>query len=72
MLVVLLSAAGLTGKTKLMTDAALNFGVDALISGTSDTTSEAGNLATLMESGIQKIYLVCLFLGRLVMVNHLM
>ena len=42
-------AAGLTGKTKLMTDAALNFGLDALISGTSDTTSEAGNLGSLME-----------------------
>ena len=42
-------AAGLTGKTKLMTDATINFGVDALISATSDTTSEAGNLGSLME-----------------------
>ena len=42
-------AAGLTGKTKLGADALLNFGVDALVSGTSDTTSEAGNLASLLE-----------------------
>ena len=46
-------AAGLTGKTKLMTDALLNLGLDATISATSDTTSEAGNLASLMESGQQ-------------------
>ena len=43
-------AAGLTGKTKLMTDATLNLGVDALISGTSDTTSDPGNLASFNES----------------------
>ena len=48
-------AAGLTGKTKLMTDAVAALGVDALITGTSDTTSEAGNLSSLVESGLQKI-----------------
>ena len=48
-------AAGLTGKTKLMTDATLNLGVDALISGTSDTTSDPGNLGSLLEGGIQHI-----------------
>ena len=48
-------AAGLTGKTKLMTDAVLNLGVDALITGTSDTTSEAGNLSSLIEDQLQKI-----------------
>ena len=48
-------AAGLTGKTKLMTDAVAALGVDALITGTSDTTSEAGNLSSLIESGLQKI-----------------
>ena len=42
-------AAGLTGKTKLLTEASVNFGLDALISGTSDTTSEAGNLGSLLE-----------------------
>ena len=42
-------AAGLTGKTKLLTEGAVNFGLDALISGTSDTTSEAGNLGSLLE-----------------------
>ena len=40
-------AAGMTGKTKLLTDAGLNFGLDALISGTSDSASEAGNLGLL-------------------------
>ena len=48
-------AAGLTGRTKLMTDSLLNLGLDATISATSDTTSEAGNLASLMESGIRQI-----------------
>ena len=48
-------AAGLTGKTKLMTDAVAALGVDALITGTSDTTSEAGNVSSLIESGLQKI-----------------
>lgn len=48
-------AAGLTGKTKLLTDSALNLGLDAVISGTSDTTSEAGNLGSLFESGIKQI-----------------
>ena len=48
-------AAGLTGKTKLMTDAVANLGIDALITGTSDTTSEAGNLSSLVEDQIQKI-----------------
>ena len=42
-------AAGLTGKTKLMTDAVAALGVDALITGTSDTTSEAGNLSSLVR-----------------------
>ncbi len=42
-------AAGLTGKTKLLTDSALNLGLDAIVSGTSDTTSEAGNLGSLIE-----------------------
>ena len=54
-------AAGLTGKSKLMTDAALNFGVDALISGTSDTTSEAGNLSSLIEDqGYKRSFLMLL------------
>ena len=48
-------AAGLTGKTKLMTDAVANLGIDAIISGTSDTTSEAGNLSSLVEDQLQKI-----------------
>ena len=48
-------AAGLTGKTKLMTDAVAALGVDALITGTSDTTSEAGNLSSLVEDQLQKI-----------------
>ena len=48
-------AAGLSGRTKLMADSLLNLGLDATISGTSDTTSEAGNLASLMESGIRQI-----------------
>ena len=36
-----------------MQTALLNFGLDATMSATSDTTSEAGNLASLMESGIR-------------------
>ena len=48
-------AAGLAGKTKLMTDATLSLGLDALITGTSDTTSEAGNLSSLLEDQLQKI-----------------
>ena len=48
-------AAGLTGRTKLMTDSLLNLGLDATISATSDTTSDPGNLASLMESGIRQI-----------------
>ena len=48
-------AAGLAGKTKLMTDATLGLGLDALITGTSDTTSEAGNLSSLLETQLQKI-----------------
>ena len=48
-------AAGLTGKTKLMSDALLNLGLDFTISATSDTTSEAGNLGTLIEGGLQQV-----------------
>ena len=47
-------AAGLTGKTKLFADAAAGFGLDALITGVSDTTSEAGNLSSLAESALQQ------------------
>ena len=43
-------AAGLTGKTKLLTDSAINLGIDALITGTSDTTSDPGNFSSLIES----------------------
>ena len=49
-------AAGLTGKTKLMTDGAVATLVLMLSSlDTSDTTSEAGNVSSLIESGLQKI-----------------
>ena len=48
-------AAGLTGKTKLASDTLLNFGLDFAISGTSDTTSEAGNLGSLIEGGLKQV-----------------
>ncbi len=48
-------AAGLTGKTKLLTDSAINLGIDALISGTSDTTSDPGNLSSLAEKALNHI-----------------
>ena len=48
-------AAGLTGKTKLLTDSAINLGIDALISGTSDTTSDPGNLSSLAEKGLNHL-----------------
>ena len=38
-------AAGLTGKTKLMADSVANLGIDALFTGTSDTTSDPGNVS---------------------------
>ena len=39
----------------MITDATLNLGLDALVTGTSDTTSEAGNLSSLLEDQLQKI-----------------
>ena len=48
-------SAGLTGKTKAVTDAVLGLGLDFAITSTSDTTSEAGNLSSLIEDQLQKI-----------------
>ena len=48
-------AAGLTGKTKLMADSVANLGIDALITGTSDTTSDPGNVSSLLEEQLQRI-----------------
>lgn len=42
--------ANLGARTKLLGQAAADLGVDALLSGVSDTTSEAGNLATVAEN----------------------
>ncbi len=42
--------ANLSARTKLLGQAAADLGIDALLSGVSDTTSEAGNFATLAEN----------------------
>lgn len=40
----------LSARTKLLGQAAADLGIDAMLSGVSDTTSEAGNFATLVEN----------------------
>ena len=46
---------GLSSRTNTLTQIAASFGIDGLVSGVSDTTSEPGNLGTMIEPHLQKI-----------------